>query len=62
MVLAYILTLCARFVAPLDIIRFGDAISWPVEVWATTIVAVWIPAAFWIWQSSLATRRVTSVD
>jgi len=61
-VLAYVLTLCARLVAPLDVIRLGDAISWPVEVWATTIVAVWIPAAFWIWQSSLATRRVTSVE
>jgi len=62
LMLAYVLTLGARCVAPLDVIRVGDAISWPLEVWATTIVAVWIPAAFWMWQSSLARTSATSLS
>jgi hypothetical protein len=56
--LAFALTACARAVAPLDVIRLGNAISWPTEVWATTIIGVWVPALTWIGQSWFAGAHV----
>jgi hypothetical protein len=49
--LAFAWTACARAVAPLDVIRLSNAISWPTEVWATTIIGVWVPAVTWIGQT-----------
>jgi Gpi18-like mannosyltransferase len=56
---AFALTACARAVAPLDVIRFSNAISWPVQVWATTIVGVWVPALVWIAVSWVSVRRAS---
>ena len=38
---------------------FSNAISWPVQVWATTIVGVWVPALFWIAVSCVSVRRAS---
>ena len=46
MPLIFVLTASSRLVAPLDVIRLRGGVSWPTEVWLTTLIALWLPLAF----------------
>jgi hypothetical protein len=46
--LVLMLTLCAKLVAPLDIIRVSGAMSWANESVVTTVVGVWLPLLVWV--------------
>jgi hypothetical protein len=49
--LAWVLTAGSRLVAPLDVMRLHGTLAWPTEVWATTIVALWLPLAYVVWRT-----------
>jgi alpha-1,6-mannosyltransferase len=44
-----VLTATSRMVAPLEMLRLGGAFSTAMEVWLTTIVALWLPLAYIAW-------------
>jgi hypothetical protein len=48
--LLVVVTAGSRLVAPLDLVRLQHVISWTAEMWLTTVVALWMPLAFAIWQ------------
>jgi len=51
--LTIILTVTSRIVAPLDLIRLRDGLSWTTQVWLTTAIALWIPLAYIVWRMSI---------
>ena len=61
MALIFVLTAASRLVAPLDLIRLRGGISWPTEVWLTTVIALWLPLAF-IAARAVRARMVTPPD
>ncbi len=50
-----VLTFCAKLIAPLDILRVSEAISWTTQSLVMTVVGVWIPLLVWAGMS-LRTR------
>ncbi len=53
--LVLVLTTVSRVVAPFDLMRLEGWFSWANEVWATTIIALWLPLAYIGWRA-LTTR------
>lgn len=45
-----VVTVASRLVAPLDQLRVYGILNNPAQVWLTTIIALWVPLAFLVWQ------------
>jgi hypothetical protein len=45
--LVIVLSFCAKLVAPLDILRVLNVISWPAESALMTVLGVWLPLLAW---------------
>ncbi len=57
LLLVVVLTFCARMIAPLNLMHRVNAIDWPTSVWLSTVVGVWIPAAWWTLSLARARQR-----
>ncbi len=57
--LVLVLTTVSRVVAPFDLMRLEGWFSWANEVWATTIIALWLPLAYIGWRAITTRGRRT---
>lgn len=45
------LTFCSKLIAPLDLLRVSEAVSWTTEAVVMTMVGVWVPLLVWVKMS-----------
>jgi len=57
-----VLTITSRLVAPLDAMRLRGMWSWRTEAWITTLVALWLPLLFMVWQWMRPGRSMLSEE
>jgi hypothetical protein len=52
LMLVCVLMACSRLVAPFDLLRLHGILTWGAQAWLTTVIGLWVPLAFAVWQHS----------